>query len=174
MKFKKITITIAIIIVLLIVGLSLFNKQEKENKASLFEDRKTYSHTNSVSGQNSSFTFDYPKNLSVSKATDPEGEVILFIDSEKGVVIQIFVTKGERGLVLTPQILKADIPEFKTIEMSLVEVNPSIQGVLFSEDASEKIKNLWFAMGENVFQMTFYPEFEETAVLITRSFALKK
>ncbi|MFM2357275.1 MAG: hypothetical protein RJA61_12 [Candidatus Parcubacteria bacterium] len=167
MKFKKITVTILLtVLALVVVGLYFYYRGEI--KSSIFKDGSVYVDSESL------LSFSYPDNLNVSSVKDADGEVILLKTSEKGVVIQIFISPGEEGIVITPEIVKADIPELKDVEMKAVEVGSSRKGVLFSDSEGAGIKNLWFAEGNKLFQVTFYEDFEKVVFLMGESLSIKK
>lgn len=174
MPMKKIIISISILIVLALVsGIYFWQNRNKGNPsvspsivASEFtKEISQYKYTESYIHPTNHFSFNYPKEFTVTSVPSDSIEIILVQSTTTKVAVQITISpfQGE-DIDITPDIIKTEIPDMKIDNAQDLLVGPSRKGLAFVSDNPAfggKSREVWFVFKGKLYQISTYYEFDE-------------
>ena len=170
-----------IIILLIFIGWSYFSSPRDGSGGSPISD--IFSRFNRMaesglpgSGQRYShsepdFSFNYPEGFGASGFEDGEGETILVQKEGRG--FQIYITAIGEDLEITEEKINQDIPDLKIKNAKAVEIGGATGLSFESEDGGLETKEIWFVKGQNLYQITSYPEFSDMTEGVAESWEWK-
>jgi len=166
---KKTIIIIAIIVVLLagaIIFLFLNKKpapNSVENTENEFAPQQTYTLTPSKEDSKNNvftdtqygFSFQYPKDFTVTKFQEGEGDTIL-IQQKEGGGFQVFISPFDEEGPLTKERVLQDLPDLKIENAENRVLKNGIPALIFfsQEESLGKTREVWFIKNGNLYQVT--------------------
>lgn len=158
---KNIFLSLLVISLLSLAGW-LYMSRSPGSPTGTGDSPSTYIHTGP------DFKFDRPEGFGVSGFEDGEGETILVQKDGKG--FQIFLSVLDEELEVTAERIKQDIPDIVFENPKQIEIDGAPALYFESkDDAGLATQEIWFAKGQNLYQITSYPEFSSSLKEVTES-----
>jgi hypothetical protein len=169
---KKIIISILIVLAL-VIGIYYWQNRSKGNlltnpsivASESDKEISQYQYTESYTHPINHFSFNYPKEFTVTSIPSDDIETILVQSTTTKVAVQITISpfQGE-DVDITSDIIKTEIPDMKIDNVQDLLVGPSRKGLAFVSDNPAfggKSREVWFVFKGNLYQISTYYEFDE-------------
>ncbi len=123
-----------------------------------------YTYTENYANSDFRFGFKYPKDFTVTRAPNAEGngQTILIQNISKKIGIQILITPyGGDDVNITPDILKEDIPDLKIGDSHALVIDTTHNGLSFISDNPNfggSSSEIWFVYKKNFYQLSTYSD----------------
>lgn len=124
---------------------------------------QTYAH------ENPNFSFRHPDGFSTSSLSDENGETVLVRGWSDQESFQIYITPFDEPFdpapggpgPITPERIREDIPDMVIEQARELEIaGVKMLAFLSGESSAGRTREVWFAHGPHLYQITAYPEFD--------------
>ncbi len=146
---------------------SFFSNQE--------QDSETFKLLSVYANPAYGFSFQHPEGFKVSEFQDETGDVLLFEKSSPSEALakegfQIFIAPFDESSPLTPERVKKDLPQ---IEMKNPK-NAELAGIPALHFGSGATREFWFVKDGFLYEVSYFPEFENMMFKILKTWKFKE
>lgn len=119
-----------------------------------FDNPRTFEHPER------GFVFEYPGNLSIGRFDERGGETIVVQNASERVGFQVHIVPFDEAIDITPERIRADLPELEVRDPQPVQLSGSArQGLAFlsnNESFGGNSREVWFTFGGHLYQISTY------------------
>ena len=141
------------------LNLKSLNSEDQRNAGVLVGDQSA-DMSETYTSPDYGFSFKYPKGFNATELEDDAGATVLVQNAEEKKGFQIYITPFDEAEPLTGARILEDLPASEVIDPKdvLIGEGKAIPAVIFlsTNPSFGKTREIWFVLGENLYQVTTY------------------